>query len=207
MIETLALMDLVTVLTFLGAGVLLNLTPGADVAFATATSLGSSWRNGVAAAFGISLGSLVHACLAAFGVAATLAAWPLGYDIIRWLGAAYLVYLAVQSWRTSTAAEETAKRRTLSRAITRGFLTNVLNPKVALFILAFLPQFTDPALGPVYLQMLALGALFALTGFFITSAYAIAASAFGSVLRKRMRALNKLTSIIFAGLAVRLVFD
>lgn len=207
MIETLFQMDPVTVLTFMGAGILLNLTPGADVAFATATSLGSGWRNGVAAALGISAGSLVHVTLAAFGIAATLAAWPLGFDLIRWCGAAYLLYLAIQTWRVRPADDATAKHRSLSRAISRGFLTNVLNPKVALFILAFLPQFTDPAIGAVHLQMLLLGALFAVTGFLIISAYAIAANAFGTALRRRMTALNKLTSIIYAGLAVRLVFD
>lgn len=207
MIGTLFQMDPVAVLTFMGAGILLNLTPGADVAFATATSLGSGWRNGVAAALGISAGSLVHVTLAAFGVAAALAAWPLGFDLIRWCGAAYLVSLAIQSWHAKPADHATAKQRSLSRAISRGFVTNVLNPKVALFILAFLPQFTDPAIGAVHVQMLLLGALFAVTGFLITSAYAIAAGAFGTALRRRMTALNKLTSIIYAGLAVRLVFD
>lgn len=207
MLDVLLAMDPVTVLAFVGAGVLLNLTPGADVAFATATALGSGARAGVAAALGISLGSLVHVGLAAFGVAAALAAWPLGFDLIRWAGAAYLLVLAVQTWRSADLPEATARPRSLTRAMTRGFVTNVLNPKVALFILAFLPQFADPAIGPVYLQMLTLGALFATTGFFITTGYALAAGAFGTLLRRRLSGIRKLTSIVFAGLAVRLVFD
>ena len=207
MITTILSMDIILIASFVGAGVMLNLTPGADVTFTVATSLGSGWRNGVAAAFGIALGSLVHISLAAFGVAAALAAWPLGFDLIRWCGAAYLMFLAYQNWRDAGSADFGHAQHSAPKAIVRGFLTNVLNPKVALFMLALLPQFADPAIGPVSLQMLALGGLFAVTGFFIISAYAIAAGAFGSVLRQRMSGLRKLTSIIFAGLAVRLVFD
>ncbi|MEJ2000255.1 MAG: LysE family translocator, partial [Maritimibacter sp.] len=155
---------------FLGAGLLLNLTPGADVMFASASGLAGGPRAGVAAAFGVALGGLMHASLAAAGLAALLAAAPTLFTTLRYLGAAYLLYLAVKAWRAGPAEPRTGAAK-LTQAIRRGFLTNALNPKVALFILAFLPQFTSPATGPVWLQILVLGALFSTTGFFVTAGY------------------------------------
>ena len=86
-------------------------------------------------------------------------------------------------------------------------MTNVLNPKTALFIFAFIPQFTDPTIGPVWLQILILGAIFQIFGFAFVLALGAAAGAFADVLRARVRVLNKLTSILFGGLAARLVLD
>lgn len=207
MIDTLLVMDPITIATFLGAGILLNLTPGSDVVFASACGVSGGWRAGVAAAFGISLGSLFHISLAAIGVSALVLTVPYAYDAIRYLGAAYLAYLAYKSW---TASSELSKGRgvsSLRRAVARGFLTNALNPKVALFILAFLPQFTDPAIGLVWQQILILGIMFSITGMIITSAYGAAAGLFGNVLRARIGLMNKLTALVFGGLAARLVFD
>jgi len=207
MIDTLLVMDPITIATFLGAGILLNLTPGSDVVFASACGVSGGWRAGVAAAFGISLGSLFHISLAAIGVSALVLTVPYAYDAVRYLGAAYLAYLAYKSW---TASSELSKGRGVSglrRAVARGFLTNALNPKVALFILAFLPQFTDPAIGPVWQQILILGMMFSITGMIITSAYGAAAGLFGNVLRTRLGLMNKLTALVFGGLAARLVLD
>jgi len=207
MIAILTAMDPVTVVTFMGAGILLNLTPGADVVFASACGMSGGWRAGVAAAVGISMGSLFHITLAAIGLSALLMTVPYAFEAIRYVGAGYLAWLAYKSW---TARPDLAARRGVSRlglAVQRGFLTNALNPKVALFILAFLPQFTDPAIGPVWQQILILGAVFASTGLIITSAYGAAAGLFGGVLRARLGVMNKITAIVFGGLAARLVLD
>ncbi len=206
MINTLLAMDPVTLAAFLGAGVLLNLTPGADVAFAVATGAQGGPRAGVAAAAGITLGSLGHTALAAFGLAAILAASPGALNVIRWIGAAYLLWLAWHSWNAGVdgTSGESHGARSLRRAFLRGTLTNLLNPKVVLFQLAFLPQFTDSALGPVWQQVLILGALFACTGFVITAAYGAMAGAFAGALRRNARLMNKISAIIFGGLAARL---
>ena len=207
MIETLLAMDPITIATFIGAGVLLNLTPGADVVFASACGISGGWRAGVSEAFGISIGSLFHIALAAIGVSALALTIPHAYDAIRYLGAAYLAYLAFKSWIASTDLSQGRGVSGLGRAVARGFLTSALNPKVALFILAFLPQFTDPAIGPVWQQILILGVMFSTTGIIITSAYGVAAGIFGNVLRARMGLMNKLTALVFGGLAARLVLD
>lgn len=199
-------LDPVTVASFLGAGLALNLTPGADVMFAMASGLAGGKRTGVAAAFGVALGGLMHTCLAAAGLAALLAAAPLAFDILRYLGAAYLLFLAVKAWRAGPAGEVSGATG-FSRAIRRGFVTNALNPKVALFILAFLPQFTNPETGPVWQQILALGALFSITGFFVTAGYGALAGAAGQALRQATGWLNRLSALVFGGLALRLIFD
>jgi threonine/homoserine/homoserine lactone efflux protein len=202
-------MDPVTIIAFMGAGILLNLTPGADVLFASASGISGGWRAGIAAAFGITLGSLVHITLAAIGLAALITTTPLAYEAIRWLGAAYLAYLAVKTWRAAPDMVIGAGQGEghLGRAIKRGFLTNVLNPKVALFVLAFLPQFTDPAKGPVWMQILFLGLIFTLTGLVINGAYGAAAGLFGGLLRRQIRLMNRITALVFGGLAARLLLN
>lgn len=198
-------MDPVTVASFVGAGVLLNLTPGADVMFASASGMAGGWRAGVAAAFGVSLGGLFHTGLAAAGLSALLLAYPAAFEAVRWLGAGYLLFLAVKSWRAAPAGEVAGATR-LSRAVRRGFVTNALNPKVALFVLALLPQFTDPEIGPIWRQILVLGGLFSATGFLITGAYGAAAGLLGHVLKGAEGAMNKVASVVYGLLAVKLVF-
>ena len=192
--------------TFLGAGLLLNLTPGADVMFASASGVAGGPRNGVAAAFGVALGGVLHTVLAAAGLAVILQTHPHAYDAVRYAGAGYLLFLAVKSWRTGPARPGHGAKG-LRRAVARGFVTNALNPKVALFVLAFLPQFTDPATGPVWAQILTLGGLFSVTGFFVTAGYGAAAGYAGQALGRATGWLNRLAAVVFAGLAARLLLD
>ena len=206
MIDTLMAMDPVLLAAFLSAGVLLNLTPGADVAFAMASGAQGGARAGIVAGAGISTGSLAHMALAAFGLAALLAAHPAAFDAIRYAGAAYLLWLAWQSWTAPAAEPQVAQApRHLRGIFLRGVLTNLLNPKVALFQLAFLPQFTTPGAGPLWQQMLLLGGLFAVTGFFVNAGYGALAGALAHSLRRRARLMQRLCAIVFAGLAARLV--
>lgn len=199
-------LDLFTILSFVGAGVILNLTPGADVMFASASGIAGGPRAGIAAAFGVALGGVFHTLLAAAGLAVLLQANPTAYDVVRYAGAAYLTFLAVKSWRAGPA-EETAGAKQLGRAVRRGFVTNALNPKVALFILALLPQFTNPETGPVWAQILLLGGAFATTGFFITAGYGALAGYAGHALGRATGWLGKLAALVFALLALRLVLD
>ncbi|UYV37473.1 LysE family translocator [Rhodobacteraceae bacterium D3-12] len=207
MLETLLAMDPVTILAFLGAGILLNLTPGADVIFATASGLSGGPRAGVAAAAGIALGSVAHILFAALGLSALILASPLAFKAVQWAGAAYLLWLAIKTWNAPSDATTTKGAKSLYSALKRGFLTNLLNPKVALFILAFLPQFADPLIGPLWHQIVILGTLFCITGLFITSAYGAAAGLFRTALGRISGPLNKLTSLIFGTLALRLIWE
>lgn len=206
MIETLLLMDPTTVAAFLLAGIVLNLTPGADVMFATACGLSGGWRGGVAAAFGVALGSVVHVGLATVGISAAILAVPHAYDIIRWAGAIYLLWLAWAAW-TAPPPEPDQGRRTYQAAIRKGFVTNLLNPKVALFIMAFLPQFATPEIGPIWHQTLGLGLLFIVTGLVITSGYGAFAGLFGAALGKVQGVMGKVSALVFGGLAARIILE
>ena len=199
-------LDLVTVASFVGAGVLLNLTPGADVMFASASGIAGGWRVGVAAAFGVALGGLLHTALAAAGLSALLIASPAAYDVLRYVGAGYLLFLAVKAWRADRVPE-VAGAQGLARAVRRGFVTNAFNPKVALFVLAFLPQFTDPGVGSVWQQILLLGVLFSTTGFVITAGYGALGGLVGQALGRATGWLNKLAAVVFGALAARLLLD
>ena len=198
------LVPLDVLLTFASAGVLLNLTPGADVMFATASGMAGGPRVGLAAGAGVGLGGFWHVGLAALGVAALLAAHPAAMTGLRWFGAGYLLYLAYGAWTAGPALATTGAAR-LGRAFWRGFVTNALNPKVALFVLAFLPQFTDAARGPVWQQILILGAVFTATGMVITAGYGALAGMAGQALSARMGVMNKLAAGVFGLLALRMM--
>lgn len=199
-------LDPLSIATFLGAGLLLNLTPGSDVMFASASGLAGGPRAGVAAAFGVALGGLLHTALAAAGLAALLAASPTAFEGLRWLGAGYLLFLAVKYWRAGPA-QGVAGAAGLRRAVRRGFVTNALNPKVALFVLAFLPQFTNPATGPVWQQILVLGLLFSTTGFLVTAGYGALAGMAGQAFGRATGWMGKVAAVVFALLALRLVAE
>lgn len=189
------------------AGLALNLTPGADVLFATASGLRGGPRAGMAAGLGVGLGGALHVTLAALGLSAVIAAHPDALTVIRWAGAAYLLWLAVAAWRAGPAGAVSSGTIAPLAALRRGFLANALNPKVILFILAFLPQFTDPAHGPVWQQIVLLGSLFTVTGTLVTMGYGAVAGALGQSLSRRLGVLNRVASVIFAGLAARLVWE
>ncbi|MHA6344457.1 LysE family translocator [Roseivivax sp. CAU 1761] len=189
--------------TSLLAGLALNLAPGADVMFALASGIQGGRRAGIAAAAGISLGCLVHAVLTALGAAAALAAVPWGLDALRWAGAAYLLWLAVSAWRAPPFAGGQGGVVDPRRAVMRGLMTNVLNPKVALFVLAFLPQFADPARGAVWSQILVLGLLFSATAFGVTALYGGLAGLAQARLRRHGTWLGRIAAGVYAALALR----
>ncbi|CAN5419291.1 LysE family translocator [soil metagenome] len=153
---------------FVGAVMLLNATPGPDTAYIVGRSIAQGRRAGMLSALGISLGCIVHSLACAIGLTALLAASPTAFDVIKWLGAAYLVYLGV---RLLFARVEPADADQGGRAgrllgdrqlVMQGFATNVLNPKVILFFVSFFPQFVEPASSQRVLAFLLLGACFVL---------------------------------------------
>ncbi|MEY4984747.1 MAG: hypothetical protein RIR62_3013 [Pseudomonadota bacterium] len=199
--------DPVLLLAFIPAALALNLTPGADMMFTLAQGLRNGPRAGLAANAGIAAGGMVHTVIAGLGLGALVAAHPVAFDAIRWAGVAYLLYLAVQSLRGGAPDQgRDVAARPLGRVFLDGMLVNLLNPKVILFILAFLPQFVDPA-RPVLAQFLTLGAAFALGGLVVNGAVAIFAGGVGQRLARSAafaRWLGRVGATIFAGLALRL---
>jgi threonine/homoserine/homoserine lactone efflux protein len=159
---------------FFIATLALNLAPGPDMTYVAARSLGQGRRAGLISALGISAGCLAHIAAASAGVAVLLRAWPRAYTAIRLAGAAYLLYLGISLWWSAGRGDglRPVSRATDWEIFRQGAITNMLNPKVEMFFLAFLPQFVDPARGPAGLQTLALGLLFNLSGTLVNAAVA-----------------------------------
>jgi RhtB (resistance to homoserine/threonine) family protein len=152
---------------FILSGLLLNVTPGPDTLYILGRSASHGWRGGTVAALGIGAGLLVHTFAAAVGLSALLAASATAFTILKWVGGAYLVYVGVSLLRTSPAPRQPVpapRAVNLQTVFLQGFLTNVLNPKVALFFLAFLPQFVDPGASNKALAFLFLGCVFIVNG-------------------------------------------
>jgi threonine/homoserine/homoserine lactone efflux protein len=202
--------ELHSLILFISAGLLLNLTPGPDVLYIVARSTGQGRQAGIVSVLGISAGCLVHIVAAAAGLSALMMALPAAYEVMRYLGAAYLIFLGLRKLFTRRARVVTSRvlpAQSLRRIFWQGVLTNVLNPKVALFFLAFLPQFTSAAHGSLPLQFLVLGAIFEFNGSLVNLGYALVASRLGDWLRARWGAaglLDRLTGAIFVGLGLRL---
>jgi threonine/homoserine/homoserine lactone efflux protein len=137
-------------------------------------------RAGVASALGVETGTIVHVTAAAAGLSALIASSAAAFDAIRYLGAGYLIYLGIRALLTKDGEEAGApKPVSLARAYRQAVLVQLLNPKVALFFLAFLPQFVDPDRGPVATQVLVLGAVLGTLGFAVDCVYALAAAKLG----------------------------
>ncbi|MDM7458952.1 MAG: LysE family translocator [Paracoccus sp. (in: a-proteobacteria)] len=203
--DTLANIPSAQMLAFILGGLVLNFAPGQDVFFASACGIQGGPRAGAWAGLGVGLGVLMHVTLATVGLGAVVAAHPEALRAIKYAGAAYLLWLAWKSW---TAADiDPSARGSVRRwnIIRRGFLSNALNPKPVLFMLAFLPQFTNPAWGPIWQQILGLGLIFAFTGTIVTMGFGIVGCVAGHVISKRLGLVNKIAAVMFDGLALRLV--
>jgi threonine/homoserine/homoserine lactone efflux protein len=203
------LFDISVLPVFLATVFILLITPGPDVAFIVATGVTEGRRPALWASVGISLAMFAHSVFAAAGIAAIVATSDLAYDLIRFGGAAYLIYLAYKSFRSKpfiAGAQITA--RSPVENFRRGLLTNLLNPKAILFSGVFLPQFASPAYGPVFQQIVALGAVLSVLGWLFQSALSIASGSFGQWLlssARRQAFLERLMGVVFLGLAVRLL--
>lgn len=187
-----------SLLWFVAAGLLLNLTPGPDVLYIVSNALRSGARAGVVAALGISAGCFVHIVAAAVGVSALMAASATAFAVLKWLGAAYLVYVGIRMLmaRSGVAIEMEANEAYSTRAsgqidhksvFLRGFWTNALNPKVALFFLAFVPQFIAPTVEHKPLAFLLLGLLFNFNGLGVNIGWALAADRLTQSVRNATR--------------------
>jgi threonine/homoserine/homoserine lactone efflux protein len=203
------MVDLGSLALFMTATLALNLAPGPDMLYVSTRSLTQGRRAGVISALGIAAGAVVHTIAIASGLAALLRALPLAYEIVRFAGAAYLIWLGVQALRgkAGPAAGKPLDRESEWAVFRQGAITNLLNPKVALFFLAFLPQFVDPARGSVALQIVVLGCLFNTSGTLVNIAVAYLSASAGRWLGARghvERIFRWLTASVFIGLGLRL---
>src|SRR5579862_7968791 len=203
-------------LLFVAAGVLLNLTPGQDTMFIIGRSLSGGQRSGVAAAFGIAVGSVGHTLAAALGLSVILATSAVAFTVVKVAGAAYLIYLGARlllsKHAAATAAPSAVPRAASSgarAAFGQGILTNLLNPKVALFFLAFLPQFIDTTSPTRTLAFLVLGATFITTGLAWCLVLAVAAGRLQAFFLRNpnMRVLlDRAVGALFLALGARLAW-
>ena len=198
-------------LVFMSASLMLNLTPGNDMMFVLGQSLRGGSRSGIAASLGIATGSLFHLLLVAFGVAVLLARHPAAFDAIRYAGAAYLVWVAYKTLRGGDRvfAPDGADRNAFA-AWRDGALVNIFNPKIIVFMFAFLPPFIRQDNGSPLLQLAILGSIFNLGGTLINIAVAVfasRASRFFSGNVKIAKGFTLVSAALFLVLAGRMVFD
>ena len=180
-----------SLLIFVSTAGLLLAIPGPAVLYIVGRSIGQGRNAGLVSALGIGVGTLVHTAAAAVGLSALLVSSATTFSVVKYLGAAYLVYLGIQRLRSkeslAAASDTSAPRVTLARVFSQGIVVNVLNPKTALFFFAFLPQFIDPARGHVATQILSLGVLFACMGTASDSLWAIFSGSVADRLRANQR--------------------
>jgi len=194
---------------FLTAGILLNLTPGPDTAYILGRSIAQGRDAGVASALGIGVGSILHTCAAALGLSAILATSAFAFVAIKLLGGAYLIFLGIKMLldrRKHLTLPSNFRRRTTLSAFRQGIFTNILNPKVALFFLAFLPQFIDPLSNTKVTAFVALGLTFVTTGTIWCLIVACFASAWSERLRQSrafQQWLNRAAGALFVILGLR----
>ncbi|MBQ4132621.1 MAG: LysE family translocator [Desulfovibrionaceae bacterium] len=197
---------------FMLSAVLLALTPGPDILTVVARGISQGRRAAVTAALGFSLGCLNHTLILVLGVSALIKASPLAFSIIKYLGALYLAYIGIQMirFRKLALAPKTNSEAQTGRIFWQSVLANLLNPKVALFFLAFLPQFVVPAHGNESLQLFLLGLIFMLLTLLVFIIVALSAGAVGERMRshpKVFASLQGLTGLLLIGLGIRLALE
>lgn len=210
------MLGLETMAAFVGASIVLALAPGPDNVFVVTSSVQRGVRSGLWVTLGLCCGLIIHTTAVAVGIASLFTASPLAFTILKLVGASYLVFLAIQAWRSDAVSVPVDGKGVPSpkmnhwEMLRRGFFMNVTNPKVALFFLAFLPQFADAKKANLPLQIMCLGVLFLLVTLVIFSAIATVSGLVGtSFLRspKAQRTLNQISGGVFAFLAINLALS
>ncbi|MGP9689734.1 LysE family translocator [Psychrobacter sp. AOP22-C1-C5] len=208
-------------LGFILAAILLNLTPGTDSVYIITRSISQGQKAGLYSVLGITSGSLIHTLLASLGLSVLLASSPVAFMIVKYIGAAYLCYLGLKmllNKPSNSIANSLSKDKIIGnqykvdnwQIYKQGVLTNVFNPKVALFFIAFFPQFIDANYAYGMVSFLVLGLTFASTGFIWCSCLALLAARFSKKLRENPSVetiLNKISGVVFIGLGIKLLTE
>jgi len=205
-------LELLTVLSFLGAAIVLTIMPGPDNMFTLAQSLAKGKNAGIFTTLGLCTGLLVHIAAATIGISALIYKSAFAFTIVKYAGAAYLLYLAYKSFRDKGSSLQLKNEDNLSykSLYKKGVIMNLLNPKVSLFFLAFFPQFINYEMGLISMQMLIYGILFLLQALFIFSLISIFAGKAGYYLRKNptiSRKMNVLQGILFTLIGLNIAFS
>ncbi len=198
-----------TLITFFTASVLLGLAPGPDNIFVLTQSALRGKSAGIVVMLGLCTGLIVHSTAVALGVAVIFQTSAMAFSILKFIGAGYLAYLAWCAFRASAEKIESKANgeTSLRKLYGRGIIMNITNPKVSIFFLAFLPQFADPARGPVWMQIMMLGGLFIVATILVFGGIALLAGTLGQWLNRSDRVqnvLHKVTGVVFLGLALKL---
>jgi threonine/homoserine/homoserine lactone efflux protein len=200
-------------LIFALASLILNITPGNDMLYVATRSTSQGIKAGIVSALGIAGGCVVHLLAAVIGLSAIIANSAVAFDIIKYVGAAYLIYLgikSIQSKQNKFSINEKVEKKSLMKLFWQGVLTNVLNPKVALFFLAFLPQFIHPEKGNTALQILLLGLWFNFSGTVVNCVVALLFGRLGNWLANKQAFIkwqNKVTGLLLIGLGIKVALS
>ena len=197
---------------FLIASFALLITPGPAVLYIVARSINQGRMAGIVSVLGVETANFFHASAAALGLSALLVSSALAFDLVKYLGAAYLIYLGVRKImsKEEEAKAELSQQHNLSRIYTQGFVVNIFNPKTALFFFAFLPQFVNTSNGNVALQMFLLGIMFVVMGTITDGCYAVASSSIANQLKDNhafARNQRYFTGLIYIGLGIFTAFS
>ncbi|MCF7222421.1 LysE family translocator [Marilutibacter chinensis] len=206
------LFDTPTLLAYLSAAVVLVAIPGPGAAWIVAQSAAGGLRRGLVAGLGLETATLIHAVAAGLGLSAVLATSALAFEVVKYAGAAYLVWLGIRAWRSGRPPESPlhpdAPAGSGRRVYASSIVTGLLNPKVALFFLAFLPQFVHPERGLVWLQFLVLGVLLSIIGFAAALLISLAVGRFGMRLRRGGGVWSqRVIGSLFVALGIRLALQ
>ena len=200
-------------LIFALASLVLNITPGNDMLYVATRSTSQGVKAGVISALGIAGGCIVHLLAAVIGLSAIIASSAIAFDIIKYVGAAYLVYLGIRSIlskQNKFSIDKNVEKKSLSKLFWQGVLTNVLNPKVALFFLAFLPQFIHPEKGNTSMQILLLGLWFNFSGTIVNCIVALLFGKLGNWLSDKQAFIkwqSKITGLLLIGLGIKVALS
>ena len=201
-----------TIMLFFSTSIILALIPGPDNIFVLTHSILHGFRSGIIVILGLSTGVFLHTIAVALGVSVIFQTSPYAFDILKVIGGVYLLYLAFQAFQAGSSSLLNKENMILSpkKIYLRGILMSSTNPKVAIFFLAFLPQFANPTHGSIAIQMLTLGTLFNIAGFLVFSVISFFAGRLGAWLNRSQKAqtiLNRIAGIIFFTLALKLLLS
>ena len=206
------MIDSNVLLVFFTTSVILALSPGPDNLFVLAQSAQNGRTAGLFVTLGLATGLVAHTVAVAFGLAAIVHASAIAFTVLKFIGAAYLLYLAWQALRAAASTGEQNPVKALSRGnlYRRGIVMNLTNPKVSLFFMAFLPQFADPSHGSMTVQFFLLGAVFIMATLLVFSAVSFLAGGFGDKFRNSalaQKAVNRIAAAVFIALAIKLAIS
>jgi threonine/homoserine/homoserine lactone efflux protein len=205
------MIDINNLLMYILASALLGLSPGPDNIFVLTQSIANGRKTGIIITLGLCTGLLFHTSIVAMGIAVLFQTSVLAFNVLKYSGAAYLLFLSWKSFKASSGNINLAEKEKASFAqiYRKGIIMNVTNPKVSIFFLAFLPQFTDASRGPVTFQIILLGIIFIIITFIVFSGVSLFAGLIGEWISKSEKGqiyLNRTAGVIFAALAIKLIF-